>query len=67
MCAIWSPKVCLNENDFLKNVTSEIKRSNRKICKICHQKGGGLGCKNEECPNTYHYKCVLDNEEFILD
>ena len=61
-CAIWTPKICLNESNKMKNILTEIKRCNKIYCSYCRALGGGLGCKNEICKNTYHYKCVLNED-----
>lgn len=29
-------------------------------CTQCRNIGGGLGCKRKDCKNTYHFRCLLD-------
>jgi len=44
MCAIFTPRVYLDENNKLKNMFPEIIRCNKMVCNFCGFLGGGLGC-----------------------
>jgi len=43
----------------MKNLKKEIKRCNKIVCNYCGMLGGGLGCKIENCKQTFHYKCAI--------
>jgi len=73
-CAIWSPKIHMDSNNYFKNVKKEIKRSKQIHCSYCGKRGGGIGCSgdNNKCIKTYHYlcakldTCVLDNINYLV-
>ena len=60
MCAIWNPKVYLNDKNKMMNLKKEIPRCSKIICEYCSLLGAGLGCVIKECKNSYHYKCALE-------
>lgn len=62
MCAIWTPNIYLDSSNKMKNLKSEIMRSAKVQCSLCHKQGGGLGCKVLNCKNSYHYSCALQQD-----
>lgn len=59
LCATWCPEIYYNESNKVQNLKEGIKRSKTIKCSFCTEWGGGLGCKYEQCPNSYHYLCAV--------
>jgi hypothetical protein len=63
LCAIWTSDIYMDENNKLKNVTKEIKRTRQLSCTFCGERGAGLGC--QACKASYHYLCARSDLCYI--
>lgn len=63
LCALWTSGIYLDENNKLKNVIKEIKRTRQISCTFCGERGAGLGC--EACKASYHYLCARSDLCYI--
>lgn len=68
LCAIWTSGITLDKKNSISNcLLSEVKRAKKLSCVICHEKGAGVGCQVKSCKFNAHFKCILVEEEILLD
>jgi len=72
LCALWTPEIYLNDENKFQGLTAGIERCWQVRCSKCGEWGGGLGCKEKRCPNTYHYGCafqigsIFDRDNYVI-
>merc|ERR1712137_650347 len=60
-CAYYSPlcrHAARDGEDFWYNVVKEIQCGRGIKCAVCGEKGATIGCSNERCSKSYHYRCA---------
>jgi hypothetical protein len=57
LCCLWSPQ-CWTESQHVCGVATEVKRSYRLICSLCHKRGASVGCQIARCKKQYHLHCA---------
>jgi SpoVK/Ycf46/Vps4 family AAA+-type ATPase len=72
-CAIWAPRVFIDQQLNIKHVDQEIQRAQLIRCAHCRKSGAAIGCFRPECPRSFHLPCAkhealcyLDHDRFIL-
>lgn len=63
-CALWASGIILDEKNSIQNSLEEHILAAEKIrCRICKKKGAASGCNFHFCQNSYHFKCICDNND----
>ena len=62
-CAEFSPEVSLR-GGIWENVIKAVNRGKQLKCSTCGEYGASIGCSEESCCLTYHFKCCKDSWDF---
>lgn len=67
-CALWASGIILDEKNSIKNsLEVNILTAEKIKCQICKKKGAASGCNFHFCRNSYHFKCICDNNEISFN
>ena len=72
MCALWAPQCYEDDDEEVRNVDKELRRSKRLRCAHCGRGHAAIGCFVPSCRRSYHLSCAriagcqLVHEKFAM-